>query len=373
MFQYVRNSFACSALGLAAVGLTALSSAPAQAQQPPTQPQADVIPIRLIARLDAFQSIANNSTPIETRVNGNGIAEVLFDPISGNLSYQIQFQGIRTDDYTMGDPAINEDGSPIVPGTRNGRSLMGGGVSLVHFHVGAPSFNGQIPVDIVGPNGAAAGVQSIEPSPIANAGAGRITGMVNVRNLADANGRLLNNVPLGEVDDAITDPSCLTCGFIPAMLTNNTYVNIHTFNNPFGEIRGQLQIQGCSDSLINTLTALRSLAGLIEDEGGATGLTAQLDQVSAALNAGDPDRARQLIAAFTGNVIGLPRGNGQNGITLDDVNDLACGAANVLITFPAMGTPPPAAPGASARDVTGRASGRMRGIESRMIERRTAE
>ena len=382
MFRLLRNRIALrvvrnrsrgigwSALGCTAAALVAIAthnvsaqapSEPARRPLPPRPPAIPVLPIALSANLTPVQSIAMNSTPLETRMAGTGFASVFFDPVTGDLDYDIEFDGIRTDDYTMCEPFTNLDGTPTPNMTPSGCNLSGGGLSLLHFHVGAVAQNGPIPIDIVAQNGPAIGVTSVEPNPIQMQGKGRVTGRVNVFDLAGPDNVLLNNVRVGDSNEDITDATCLTCSFIPAMLSGNVYVNIHTFNNPFGEIRGQLSVDGCSSTLINTLTSLRSIAGVIENgmDGSPEsrmGLVAALDAVGDSLDAGNGQLARQQLAAFSADVV--ERSRGDMGLTPRDAIDLVCGASNLLIRLPSTDAAPPAAdmgPAPSAGDGPGAA------------------
>jgi hypothetical protein len=306
-------------------------------------------PIRFVAKLDGAQSEAVNSTNISTRT-GTGTGFVVFDPVSGDLTLEASFQGLIANDITLGDPAVNPDGTMPGPGTINGNALMGGGLFLFHFHVGAPGKNGPIPVDIIAANGPVPGVVT-DPSPLQRQAAGRVTGTFNINDIAAATvvpgsapprakpaGILLNNVPVDGRNDNIRDPFCLRCGFIEGILSGNAYLNIHTFNNPFGEIRGQLIPAGCDPLInINTLDALRNAVDALATSGdprtvqAASGLQGRLAQVASALAAGQNEMARQRLAEFAGaTTTRSPTAS----IPLNTTNDLICGATNVLISIP---------------------------------------
>ena len=315
-------------LGIAAI---ALGMAPlgAWAQSAPH-------PIRFTAQLDGLQSEAINSTALETRT-GTGTADILFDPITGDLSYEVSFQGLIGEDITLGDPAVNPDGSTPPPMTVNGNSLPGGGLLLLHFHVGAPGVNGLIPIDIIGTGSQPdPGVLTIDPTPIARATAGRVTGKVNIFDRA-MNGFLLNGVPVDVRDDDIRDPDCLGCGLIEAFLSNNVYVNIHTFNNPFGEIRGQALPAGCS-TLVNTVEGLRSaLADSGARQDTARDLDTRLRVIGREIARGGlTDRVRRRLGQF---VLIVTQNARQARISEADVSTLVCGASNILTQ---VVTPPPA-------------------------------
>jgi hypothetical protein len=294
-------------------------------------PRPPIHPVRFIALMDADQSIAINSTSRATR-NGTGTALVTFDPLSGDLSYDITFRDLIGPDITVlppgGDPTVNPDGSIAAPGTINGFSLPGGGLFLLHFHVGAVGFNGPIPVDIVARTGPAIGVLTTDPTPIQGATAGRVTGRVNIFDLA-MNGFLLNNVPVDGRNDADNNATGVGDGFIEGILSGNAYVNIHTFNNPFGEVRGQLSPLGCETSnIINTIEGLRNSVRAVEASGGRVG---NLDaKLVAALRARDAKRngdVRRLLAEFIEEVAArLAR----NRIESLDGDALICGASNVI-------------------------------------------
>lgn len=306
-------------------------------------------PIRFVANLDGAQSEAVNSTDISTRT-GTGTGFVVFDPTTGDLTLQASFQGLIATDITTGDPAVNPDGTMPRPGTINGNSLAGGGLFLFHFHVGAPGKNGPIPVDIIAANGPVPGVVTV-PSPLQRQAAGSVTGTFNINTIAASAtvpgsnppvakpvGILLNGVPLDGRNDDIRDPFCLRCGFIEGILSGNAYLNIHTFNNPFGEIRGQLIPAGCDPQInINTIDALRNAVDALaqstdaKTQRAARGLQVRLTLAERSLAAGRNEIARQRLAEFAGattfrsSVERLP---------LDAANDLICGATNVLISIP---------------------------------------
>lgn len=288
-------------------------------------------PIRFSAQLDGAQSVAINSTALETRT-GTGTASIVFDPVSGDLSYDISFQGLIAEDITLGDPAINPDGTPTPPGTINGNALPGGGLFLLHFHVGAPGANGPIPVDIVAQTGPAVGVLTTDPTPIQTAATGRVTGMVNIFDLA-VDGFLLNGVPVDGRDDGIRDPDCVQCGLVEAFLSNNVYVNIHTFNNPFGEIRGQALAVGCT-TFVNTIEGLRTaVADAVTRKRTLRSLDLRLRLIDRDLNDGDTDRARRGLGDFIEEVTDLSaRRRGRDAIAEDAANDLVCAASNILTT-----------------------------------------
>ncbi len=306
-------------------------------------------PIRFVAKLNGAQSEAVNSTDISTRT-GTGTGLVVFDPTTGALTLEASFQGLIPNDITLGDPAVNPDGSTPGPGTINGNSLPGGGLFLFHFHVGAPGKNGPIPVDIIARPGPVPGVTT-DPSPLQGQAAGRVTGVFNINDIAAATivpgsnppapkpaGILLNGVPVDGRDDGIRDPFCLKCGFIEGILSGNAYLNIHTFNNPFGEIRGQLIPAGCDVLInINTLDALRNAVDALAQsddrrtQRAARSLQMRLAQVQRSLDAGRNEMARQRLAEFAG---AATLRSSVERIPLDAANDLICGATNVLISIP---------------------------------------
>jgi len=236
----VRSQFAAGcAFGLVGLGFAGVS----QAQEPLCNAEVQANPDMrcFIAQVDGAQSVAVNSTPLETR-QGTGRAEIVLNLRTLELAYAAEFQGISVEDFT---PADFVPSGPTADATRpSGANVPGGGVSLVHFHVGSRGNNGPIPVDILGQNGPAEGVIATEPAMLQMAGAGRVIGRVNLNQMADADGMLLNGVRLGSADEECADVAGTTCAFIPALLSDRTYFNIHTFNNLFGEARGQILLQG---------------------------------------------------------------------------------------------------------------------------------
>ncbi len=344
-------SWGTLAAGLAGGAMVVYAQAPApgdpNAMRP--EPAKRANPIRFVATLNGAQSEAVNSTDISTRT-GTGSGFVVFDPISGDLSLDASFQGLIATDITTGDPAVNPDGTTPAPGTINGNSLPGGGLFLFHFHVGAPGKNGPIPVDIIARNGPVPGVTTV-PSPLQGQAAGSVTGTFNIFDIAASTtvpgsnppvakpaGILLNGVPVDGRDDDIRDPFCLRCGFIEGILSGNAYLNIHTFNNPFGEIRGQLIPAGCDPLVnINTIEALRNAVDALVDSDdrrmsrAARNLQGRLALAERSLEAGRNEIARQRLAGFAGAT--TFRSNVER-IPLDVANDLICGATNVLISIP---------------------------------------
>ena len=314
-----------SGAGLVLLGAVASLSVPVAAWSQDTS--AGPNPIRYKAMLDGAQSVAVNSTALETRT-GTGTADILFDPVTGDLSYEIQFQGLIAEDITLGDPMVNPDGSTPGPGTINGNSLQGGGLFLLHFHVGAPGANGPIPVDIVAQGGPAIGVNLTDPDPIQMQASGRVVGAVNIFDLA-TDGILLNNVPVDGRDDGIRDPTCVRCGLIEAFLSNNVYVNIHTFNNPFGETRGQLLAATCTTQ-VNTIAGLRSVISALATDGSTRlALLRRLRVAERRVQAGLIPRGRAALASLGEDVIELStRQRAVVGIL--DANDLNCAIANTI-------------------------------------------
>ena len=335
------------ALLAAAMGAHAQAPGDSDAMAPAAPRRAN--PIRFVANLDGAQSEAVNSTDISTRT-GTGTGFVVFDPTTGALTLEASFQGLIANDITLGDPAVNPDGTTPGPGTINGNSLPGGGLFLFHFHVGAPGKNGPIPVDIIARPGPVPGVVT-DPSPLQGQAAGRVTGTFNINDIAAATtvpgsnppvpkpaGILLNGVPLDGREDAIRDPFCLRCGFIEGILSGNAYLNIHTFNNPFGEIRGQLIPAGCDPLInINTIEALRNAVDVLADSDdrrtsrAARNLQVRLALAERSLDAGRNEIARQRLAEFAGATAAR---SASERIPLDAANDLICGATNVLISIP---------------------------------------
>jgi hypothetical protein len=284
----------------------------------------DTHPIRFSASLDGIQSVAINSTALETR-QGTGSAVVTFDPISGDLAYDITFENLIAEDITLGPAGINPDGMPTPPGTVSGNNLPGGGLFLLHFHVGVEAANGPIPVDIVAQTGPAVGVLTTDPTPIQRAAAGRVTGAVNIFDLA-TDGILLNGVPADGRDDGIRDAACIRCGLIEAFFQNDVYINIHTFNNPFGEVRGQLIADGCA-SFINTIDGLQTA---IEAE-PVVRAEVRLALAELALARDRRVRARSLILDVIDSITRLAH---RGRIDQARATDLVCGATNVLISIP---------------------------------------
>ena len=211
-------------LGLGAFGL--LLQSPVKAEV-----------IQFSSSLDGNQSIAINSTALATRT-GTGSGSVTFDTDTGDISLTLSFSGLIATDITTGTPGINPDGTMTPMGTVSGNDLPGAGILLAHFHVGAPGVNGPIPIDLFTQMGPAPGVVADFAS---GATAGSLSASFNLFDLAGDDGVLLNNVLLqGDGNGCASNPPSPTCGFIDALLQGQTYFNIHTFNNPFGEIRGQI-------------------------------------------------------------------------------------------------------------------------------------
>jgi hypothetical protein len=287
-------------------------------------------PIRFTARLDGLQSASINSTPVETRT-GSGVAVLSVDAVTGELAIELSFQGLIGEDITLGDPDINPDGSIPAPGTVNGNRFDGAGLFLVFLHVGAPGFNGPIAIDIVDAQGVTDGFIA-QPNPIVGATAGSIFGKINLFERA-MDGMLINGVPLDGRSDDVRDRNCLQCGLIEALLSGNAYVDIWTFNNPFGEIRGQLHADGCPGQL-NTLSALRNAVDALSE--GSAGrravepLARRLTNVQRALDEGRPRLARELLLRFASdvNARSVP-----GPLRRETASELLCGATNVAISI----------------------------------------
>ena len=296
-------------------------------------------PTVFMTKLTPEASVARNSTPIETRADGTGVGVVMYDPATDQFEFMLSFEGLVATDITTDPPSMD-------PQMRSGNNFNGAGLLVAHIHVGALQNNGPIPVDFVGMNlmdgrnGLADGIMAT-PNPIQMATQGMVAGRLNLRDLAARNmGMLQAGIPLDGPGPSMTDPGCLRCGFKQAIMTNNTYLNIHTFNNPFGEIRGQLVAQSCQirsgvevDQLIADLgaqlTAAQAQGGRIDS------LTAALDGVRQAVSASDQMMARSFLSEFLGQVITDPASKQLSSTVVDR---LVCGASELAAGLP---LPPP--------------------------------
>jgi hypothetical protein len=177
----------------------------------------------------------------------------------------------------------------------------------------------------------------VTPSPIQTATSGMIAGKFNINDFAARNmGTLLAGVLVNGAGPSATDPNCLRCGFNQAILTNNTYLNLHTFNNPGGEIRGQLISQSCQarpgvavEQLIADLDAQVAAARAAGSQVDA--LTAALESVRQAVAAGDRVMARAFLSEFLGQVITDPAAKQ---LSSADVDRLVCGASDLVAALP---------------------------------------
>jgi hypothetical protein len=258
-----------------------------------------------MAMLNGEQSIAMNSTPLATRT-GTGMGMVSIDVDTGNVEVMLSFQGLINSDITKGTPGTT-------PQTRSGNNVEGFGLVVAHFHVGSPTANGAIPVNLIGNNnmdglnGKAAGIVA-QPDPIQSATSGVISGRLNIRTLAAMNmGTLLAGIPLDGRNDNLRNPQCTDCGFIEAILSNNTYLNLHTLNNLSGEIRGQLlriDMQGPSAESSAVLDGLAAQIEQLETQGGSVvGLTKMLDDARSALEQGRAAEARSNVSALISEMV----------------------------------------------------------------------
>ena len=175
--------------------------------------------------LNGESSIAAMSTPLETRT-GTGFATLELNTDTGLLFFDLSFQGLIGTDITDG------------PG------LMGSGLLVAHFHVGDRNANGPIPVGILDTGRDANNVLIPVLAPnvmgpgftVTNgigtgATSGRFTGVIDIFGLADANGNLRAGV---------SAQTFLNSFLVDVGQDANVYLNIHTFNNINGEIRGQV-------------------------------------------------------------------------------------------------------------------------------------
>lgn len=169
------------------------------------------------ANIDGAQSIATNSTDPASRT-GTGSATLELNIDTGQLFFDISFQGLVADDIT-----------PM-----NG--LNGGGLLVAHFHVGDRTQNGPIPVGILDTGRDANNmlIPVLAPGvmgPGFNVTSGRFTGIIDIFGLADANGNLRAGV---------SAQTFLNSFLVDVGQDTNVYINLHTFNNINGEIRGQV-------------------------------------------------------------------------------------------------------------------------------------
>lgn len=182
------------------------------------------------ATIDGAQSIATNSTDPASRT-GTGFASLELNIDTGLLFFDISFQGLVPTDIT-----------PM-----NG--LNGAGLLVAHFHVGDRMTNGPIPVGILdtardannvlipqlAPNVMGPGFTSTVDAngvpTFMGATSGRFTGVVDIFGLADANGNLRAGV---------SAQTFLNSFLVDVGQDTNAYINLHTFNNINGEIRGQI-------------------------------------------------------------------------------------------------------------------------------------
>ena len=187
------------------------------------------------AVIDGAQSIATNSTDPASRT-GTGFASLELNLDTNLLFFDISFQGLVATDIT-----------PM-----NG--LNGAGLLVAHFHVGNRMTNGPIPVGILdtaqvngvlspklAPNVMGPGFTStlgpdlngdgMPDRVFTGATSGRFTGFVDIFGLVDANGNLRANV---------SPQTFLNSFLVDVGQDTNAYINLHTFNNINGEIRGQI-------------------------------------------------------------------------------------------------------------------------------------
>jgi hypothetical protein len=183
------------------------------------------------AVIDGAQSIATNSTDPASRT-GTGFASLELNDDTGQLFFDISFQGLVAQDIT-----------PM-----NG--LNGAGLLVAHFHVGDRVTNGPIPVGILdtardannvlipslaagvmGPGFTSALAADGVTRVFTGATSGRFTGIIDLASLADANGNLRAGVSLN---------AFLAAFDVPVGSDTGAYINLHTFNNINGEIRGQI-------------------------------------------------------------------------------------------------------------------------------------
>jgi hypothetical protein len=188
------------------------------------------------ATIDGPQSIATGATPPETRT-GTGFASLELNLDTGLLFFDISFQGLIGADVTPNSP------------------FNGSGLLVAHFHVGDRVTNGPIPVGILdtardannmllpalAPNVMGPGFTSALGPDVNGDGmpdlvftgatSGRFTGFVDIFGLADANGNLRAGV---------SAQTFLNSFLVDVGQDTNAYINLHTFNNINGEIRGQI-------------------------------------------------------------------------------------------------------------------------------------
>jgi hypothetical protein len=69
-----------------------------------------------LSRLTGAESVALNSTPLETRI-GTGTGMVIYDPETTNFDFMISFEGLIAEDITTGEP-----GTTPAPARRTARS-----------------------------------------------------------------------------------------------------------------------------------------------------------------------------------------------------------------------------------------------------------
>jgi hypothetical protein len=179
------------------------------------------------AVIDGAQSIATNSTDPASRT-GTGFASLELNTDTGILFFDITFQGLV--------------GTDITPAPAN--PFNGFGLLVAHFHVGDRMTNGPIPVGILdtardannmlipqlAPNVMGPGFANVN-GVFMGATSGRFTGFVDIFALADANGNLRAGV---------SAQTFLNSFLVDVGQDANVYINLHTFNNINGEIRGQV-------------------------------------------------------------------------------------------------------------------------------------
>jgi hypothetical protein len=177
------------------------------------------------ATIDGAQSIATNSTDPASRT-GTGFASLELNTDTGLLFFDITFQGL-----------VGTDITPM-------NAFNGFGLLVAHFHVGNRTQNGPIPVGILdtardannmlipqlAPNIMGPGFANVN-GVFVGATSGRFTGFVDIFGLADANGNLRAGV---------SAQTFLNSFLVDVGQDTNVYINLHTFNNINGEIRGQV-------------------------------------------------------------------------------------------------------------------------------------